>query len=478
MTIGVPAGTPFGSYPITVTGASGQGNQTAIVTLTVSASGLVNLPVGTGWTPMNSQANFCNVSPGYTYYNPDVGEVDAFDFLSSCIGGQMVAYGGGAADATNDKYYLWTSGHNNYEGNEMYVMNLKGPSPSVARVTDPDWTVVNNDVPPDCQCKGTNNCGQGLWHNGAGYLVNNPFSESGYDGPVFESTPAPDGTLNQPSCGYGARFTPNAREIYAGMVYHPSANKIFTWGGAGAADPTGPMHSNWTLDLNQNPPKWTRLRDNSYQWFTAAVYDYTAGHSTSGYDLVFDENRTLYAYNPATDAYTVLANLLPYIGYNADMDLDPLHHYLVMENADIYGGNHLRILNIDSCNGTSCSEVNLDSTASCQGALGYWAGVTWDSKRDVMSIFPSSTNCNGAGCTAPFNTVYLLNPDPSNPVTITYQGQQQTIQPHQCFAASYGPNPPISFGPGVYSRFKYFPNEDIYLYIPNPTNPWIFRLEH
>ena len=104
MSISVPAGTALGSYPITVTGASAQGNQTATVTLTVSASGQVNLPAGTGWTPMNSQANFCNVSPGYTYYNPDVGEVDAFDFLSSCIGGQLVAYGGGAADATNDKY--------------------------------------------------------------------------------------------------------------------------------------------------------------------------------------------------------------------------------------------------------------------------------------------------------------------------------------------------------------------------------------
>ena len=103
--------------------------------------------------------------------------------------------------------------------------------------------------------------------------------------------------------------------------------------------------------------------------------------------------------------------------------------------------------------------------------------MTWDSKRNVMAIFPSSTNCSGAGCTGPFNTVYLLNPDPNNPVTITYQGQQQTIQPQQCFAASYGSTPPTSFGPGVYSRFKYYPNEDMYLYIPDPSDLWILRLE-
>ncbi len=205
--------------------------------------------------------------------------------------GQMVAYSGGAADITNDRYFLWTSGHDNYQGNEMYVLNLQGANPSVARITDPDWTVDNTDVPPDCACRGTNNCGQGMWHDGAGHLVSSPYLESGYSGPLFESTPAPDGTRGQPSCGYGARFTPNAREIYGGMVYNPTANRLYAWGGAPAANPTGLMYSNWALDLNQNPAQWTRLKDNAYQWYTAAVFDYTVGHSTSGYDLVFDETQ-------------------------------------------------------------------------------------------------------------------------------------------------------------------------------------------
>ena len=477
MTITVPQGTAFGSYPITVKASSVQGNQTATTTLTVSGSGKVNLPAGTGWVPLSSGASFCNASPGHMYFNPEVGAVDAADFLGGCIGGQMVAYSGGAADTANDRYFLWTSGHNNYQGNEMYVLDLQGASPSVARVTDPAWTVDNADVPPDCACKGTNNCGQGLWHDGAGHLVSNPYSESGYGGPLFESTPAPDGSHGQPSCGYGARFTPNAREIYAGMVYNAPANKLFTWGGEAAANPTGLMNSTWTLDLNQNPAKWSRLKDFAYPWFTAAVFDYTANHPTSGYDLVFGEGQTLYAYSPSTDTYTVLSSTLPDIGYNVNVELDPVHHYLVMENGDIWGGYHLKTVDIDSCNGNNCKVTNLDNTASCKGALGYWAGMAWDSKRKVMSIFPSSTNCVGAACTPPFNTVYLLNPDPSNTVTITYQGVQRTIQPQQCFAASYGPTPPTSSGPGVYSRFKYYPNEDVYLYIPFPTNPWILRLE-
>ena len=478
MTMTVPAGTAYGSYPIMVNATSGQGNQTATVTLTVSASGQVNLPAGTGWAPLGSGANFCNVSPGYTYYNPDVGAVDAFDFLGSCEGGYMVYWGGGAPDTTHDRYFLWTSGHDLYQGNEMYQLNLQGASPNVARITDPAWTVDNTDVPPDCACKGTRNCGQGMWHDGAGHPVSNPYSESANSGPTFESIPAPDGSFGQPSCGYGSRFTPNSREIYAGMVYHPASNQLFTWGGVPAADPTSTgMFSNWTLDLNQDPAQWTRLKDSSYEWYTAAVYDYTSGHPSSGYDLVFDQNHTLYAYNPSTDTYTVLSNTMPYIGYNTNLELDPVHHDLVMENGDNFGGYHLKIVNLDSCNGKSCTVTSLDNTASCKAAIGYWAGLAWDSKRNVMSIFPSSTNCSGPACTAPFNTAYLLNPDPKNPVTITYQGKPQTIPPQQCFAASYGPTPPTSFGPGVYSRFKYYPNEDIYLYIPSPTNPWILRLE-
>ena len=474
MTVNVPAGAAFGSYAITVTATAGLNQQTAVVTLTVSSSGNVNLPAGFGWAPLGTGTDFCFFSPGWAYYNPQAGAVDAFDFLGGC-GAAMVAYSGGAADTTNDRYFLWTSGHTNYQGSEMYELDLLGPSPSVSRITDPAWTVDNTDVPPDCACKGTNNCGQGMWHDGAGNPVSSPFFESGSNGPTFESIPAPDGSDNQPSCGYGSKFQPNAREIYAGIVYNSSLNKLFAWGGALAADPSENAYSNWSLDLNQNPPRWTRLTDSAYQWYTAAVHDYTTNHPTSGYDLVFDENQTLYAYNPSTDTYTVLSSSLQFIGYNANVELDPLHHYLVMEEGD---NNHLRIVDIDSCTGSQCSVTSLDETASCQDAMGYWVGLAWDSKRNVMAIYPSSTNCNGAGCTPPFNTVYLLNPDPNNPVTITYQGKPQTIQPQQCFAATYGQtNPPQSFGPGVYSRFKYYPNEDIYLYIPFPTNPWILRLE-
>ena len=178
--------------------------------------------------PLNNDTSFCNESPGYTYYNPQVGEVDAFDFLGSCEGGYLVYWGGGAADTANDRYFLWTSGHNLYQGNEMYELQMQGPTgPTLSRITDPGWSVDNTDVPPDCVCKGTLNCGQGMWHDGAGNLVSNPFSESANSGPLFESIPAPDGSFGQPSCGYGSRFEPNAREIYAGMVYNTPLNKLF-----------------------------------------------------------------------------------------------------------------------------------------------------------------------------------------------------------------------------------------------------------
>jgi len=482
--ITVSAGAALGSYPITITGTSGSITHNAVITLTISAQGGINLPAGTGWLPLGSESVFCSVSPGSTYYNPTVGEVDAFDFLSLCQEGTLVAYSGGAVDTTNDRFFLWTSGHNNYRGNEMYELDLKGTTPAVSRITDPAWTVDNTDVPSNCACKGTRNCGQGMWHDGAGFSVKNPYAETANQGPHFESIPAPDGTDRQPSCMYGTKFQPNSRETYAGIVYHAATNKIFTWGGVVASDPAaGGAYSNWSLDLTQKPPKWMRLRDSSYTRYTAAVYDYTANHHTSGHDIIFDENYNLYAYNSSTDAYTVLSNSMPYLGWDVNMELDPIHHSLVLETGNNYTGYHLRILKLDSCNGVSCTITDLDQRTSCQGALGYWAGLAWDSKRSVMTIFPSSDNCSGAGCTPPFNTVYLLNTDPTNPVTITYQGKSHTIQPQQCFAASYGSQlgkdyPPMSIGPGVYSRFKYYPHEDIYTFIPHPNEPvWILRLK-
>jgi hypothetical protein len=484
MTISVPAGTSRGSYPLTITAIGGGKNHNFTLILTVSTGGNVNLPTGTGWIPLSSNTEFCSVNPGSSYFNPQVGGIDALDFLSLCQLGSMVGYSGGAVDPVNDRYLMWTSGHNNYQGNEMYELDLFGTSPSVSRITDPAWSVLNSDVPGDCACRGTNSCGQGMWHDGGGNPVATPYSEAGFGGPKFESIPAPDGSQGQPSCGYGTQFQPNSRETYSGLAYDPTRQRVYSWGGVPAANPTSTgMLSNWMLDLTQHPPQWTRLRDSAYVWYTAAVYDSTTGHPTSGYDLVYDENTTLYAYNPTTDTYVTLANSIPFVGSNVNMQLDPLHHSVVLVNGDNNGGYHLRIVNLDSCNGTTCSVTNLDPQISCQGTMGYWAGAAWDSKRKVMTVFPSSDNCAGIGCTAPFNTAYLLNTDPTNPVTITYQGTQRTIQPQQCFAATYGSTlgvdyPPMSLGPGVYSRFSYFPNEDVYLFIPHPNQPvWILRLE-
>ena len=58
------------SYPITVNATSSQGNQTATVTLTVSASGsVIFLPVRVGITRWRTQFPRCQ--PGTHHYNPD-----------------------------------------------------------------------------------------------------------------------------------------------------------------------------------------------------------------------------------------------------------------------------------------------------------------------------------------------------------------------------------------------------------------------
>ena len=70
MTVNVPAGAAFGSYPITVTASSAQGNQTATVTLTISASGNINLPSGTGWISLGSGLKFLRCQSGIYLLQP------------------------------------------------------------------------------------------------------------------------------------------------------------------------------------------------------------------------------------------------------------------------------------------------------------------------------------------------------------------------------------------------------------------------
>ena len=191
--------------------------------------------------------------------------------------------------------------------------------------------------------------------------------------------------------------TERARNLqWLGLRSHATAR--IRLGRSGGGRPHADWHvSNWTLDVTHQPPRWTRLHDSSHLWYTAAVYDYTTGHPTSGYDIIFDENQTLYAYNATTDTYVTLANAIPNVGPNVNIQLDPIHHSVVLENGDNIGGYHLRIVNLDSCNGTTCTITNLDQQVTCQGTMGYWGGAAWDSKRNVMTFSPSSNNCSGAG---------------------------------------------------------------------------------
>ena len=199
---------PLGSTP-RCTGTSGPSTHNTTITLTVSTSGSVNLPSGTGWLQLGQTLNFCNENPGTTYFNPAVGAVDALDFLSlSCQQGTMVAYGGGAPNTTNDRYFLWTSGHNNYQGNEMYELDLRGSSPTISRIMEPAWTVDNTDVPPDCACRGTINCGQGMWHDGANNLVSTPFSESANGGPKSNPFPRRMAVMDSPRAATGRGSSP------------------------------------------------------------------------------------------------------------------------------------------------------------------------------------------------------------------------------------------------------------------------------
>jgi hypothetical protein len=170
---------------------------------------------------------------------------------SDAVQNVVNAWNGGAVDTTRGRLLVWGGGHNDYDGNEMYALDVG--SMSIQRV------VEQSSVSDRASC----------------------------------TSALPDGT-------------PAARHTYDGLAYIAHADRFFATGGAlsycGDGDP-----ATWTYDFGAK--KWTMniaksptLQPSSYGFM--AEYDPAT-------KLVFlnDTNKFL-AYNFDTNSYTTLATNL------------------------------------------------------------------------------------------------------------------------------------------------------------------------
>src|SRR5262249_35811335 len=127
-----------------------------------------------------------------------------YNFASNCSG-VVRAWSGGIADTKRNRLWFWGGGHTDYAGNELYYFDLNA------------LTVVRADDPAEpTQCNET----------------------------------MPDGSAN-------------TRHNYGALVYIPTADKMFLFGGGSYCTNGNSSSDTWTLDLTKvgsgSPNGWQRM---------------------------------------------------------------------------------------------------------------------------------------------------------------------------------------------------------------------------
>jgi hypothetical protein len=220
--------TPFLCAAIAACGGGGSGGVPANSEPALPPGAIANLPVGSWLELPNTKIR--SVAPA------------ASDFVENVVN----AWSGGTVDTTRSRLLVWGGGHTDYNGNEVYALDL--PSVSIQRVVEQSPLI------------GASACKSAL----------------------------PDGT-------------PTSRHTYDGLAYIAHADRFFATGGAlspcGNGDP-----ATWTYDFGAK--KWTM---NIVQSPLVALAGIMAQYDPATKLVFVHDTTALYAYNFDTNSYTALA---------------------------------------------------------------------------------------------------------------------------------------------------------------------------
>jgi hypothetical protein len=166
----------------------------------------------------------------------------------------VAAWSGAVADTTRNRLILWGGGHTDYNGNELYALDLN--TLTFAR--------LNNPSAPAGSCVAANSDG-----------------------------------------------TPNARHTYDGLAYLPSTDQMFAFNGSlscGAGSGPNPSDS-WTYSFSTGT--WQRISYTGNAPGTSAGthYDYLTFGDDADYDpntglVIAKDGAGIFTYNPSTKVWT------------------------------------------------------------------------------------------------------------------------------------------------------------------------------
>ena len=190
------------------------------------------------------------------------------------------AWSGGIADTSRNRLVVWGGGHTDYDGNEVYALDLNALS----------FLRLNNPSTPADTCVAANS----------------------------------DGTAN-------------ARHTYDGLAYMANFDRMFVKDGSLACSAGDTAHDTWTLNLANvaNPTAaWQRMDPvNS----VGGVPGNAGFGDTSDYDpntgmVIVGDNSFIYSYNYSTNTFTKLGALNP-LDYHLTGVVDPSRKlYIIVGN--------------------------------------------------------------------------------------------------------------------------------------------------
>ena len=262
-------------------------------------------------------------------------------------------------------------------------------------------------------------------------------------------TPACDSTCWTAKDPY-ADSTPASRHTYDGLAFIPTKNALWFFGGV-IWSPAGEssIHAYW-LNLSNNT--YTQKSNYTQQSGAQAVWDPVTQK------VIGRRNALYFTYDPETDTYTTISATDPGIGNGSAMVLDPVGRKLYRVGMwETKSGHKVATYNLATAS-TSQSETYIatsgDVEIEYQFNQGGGAGLAWDPISRLIVAF-------GFTADKTKGQIYTLNPN-------TGVWTKRT--------ASTGTLPPAPPVQGMWKKFFYVPEYDVFIAITHTTeHVWVYK---
>ena len=302
-----------------------------------------------------------------------------YNFSSFCSG-VVRAWSGGIGDTKRNRLWFWGGGHTDYAGNELYYFDLN--TLKVVRADDPAQPTQCNETMPDGSA--------------------------------------------------------NARHTYGGLVYIPTADRMFLFGGGSYCSSGNSSSDTWTLDLSKvgsgSPNGWQRMDPTNGSGTPCGDFNNSEAAYDPNTDLVFVNDLCggsgLWSYNWSTNTYVQLNTGAANLGLHTKVVIDPTRKLFLR-----FGDGTASKISIAS--GSSYAVQNL-TASGCSGLMNANSpGLAFDTVQNLVVGWPDFGG-----------TIYLYNPDTDSCTTQTYSASAPPDSAHT--GSSHTSN-------GTFGRFQYFP---------------------